>query len=193
MTAVTIIEFLIAVGTALSVFYISYRNTFSKAIQYFTVQSNILSAVVSLLCGIWSLFAAEPYWLLIVKFSATCAVTVTFVTVVVYLWPRYKNWKFLFVSESNYWLHVVGPLLAIAALLLRGPIRLPFAVTFVGLVPVVLYGMLYMKKVVIDPEEKRWEDLYGFNSGVSWKLSTVAMFTGTFLVSLVLRALLACL
>ena len=188
MTAVIALDFLIAVGTFLAVFYISYKETFSKTIQYFTIQSNILSGVVSLVCAIWTLVSALPYWMLIVKFATTCAVSVT---VIVYLGPRYKSWKFLLIDEGNCWLHVIGPLLAIATLLLRGPVQLPFAMTFVGLVPVALYGALYMKKVVLSPPEKRWDDLYGFNSGVNWKLSTVAMFSGTFVITLVLRVLLA--
>ncbi len=193
MTAVIALDFLIAVGTLFSIVYIGCKETFPRIIQYFTIQSNILSGVVSLVCAIWSLISVLPYWMLIVKFSATCAVSVTFVTVIVYLGPRYKNWKFLLVSETNFWLHVVGPLLAVTTLLLRGPVDLPFAMVFTGLVPVILYGMLYTKKVVINPPEKRWEDLYGFNSGVNWKLSTIAMFAGTFAVSLALRTLLACL
>ena len=192
MTSIMILDFIIAIGTPAIALFFSGKvkvQMNGKAIQYFTVQSNILSSTVSGICAIWMLFADEPTWLLVVKYSATCAVTVTFVTVFCYLGPRKRNWGFL-LSGPNFWMHLIFPLLAIASLILRAPKRLSFACVFAGLVPVILYGLLYAKKVVFDPPEKRWEDLYGFTKGVSWVKSMVAMFIASFAVSVGLWALL---
>jgi len=189
MTATLIIDFIIALGTLVIALVVARKEDFSKALQYFTVQSNLFCAAVSLLAAVWALFTAEPGWLLIVKYSATCAVTVTFLTVFLYLGPRYKNWSFL-LGSYNFWLHVFCPLLAIASLLLRGPVKLSFPVVFAGLAPVVVYGMLYLWKVILSPPEKQWDDLYGFKTNVKWALSMSAMFTFSFLVSLGLWALL---
>ncbi len=48
------------------------------------------------------------------------------------------------------------------------------------------YAVLYLYKVVLAPEGKRWEDFYGFNKGGRWRLSAVLMLSGTFMISLIL-------
>ena len=192
MTFIIVLDFIIAVGTpAIAVFFSGKVKVQmnGKAIQYFTVQSNILSSTVSGICALWMLFAEEPAWLLVLKYSATCAVMITFVTVFCYLGPRKRNWKFL-LSGPNFWMHLIFPLMAMTSLLLRAPKKLPFACVFAGLVPVLLYALLYAKKVVFDPPEKRWEDLYGFTKGVSWVKSMIMMFAASFAVSALLWALL---
>ena len=160
-----------------------------KALQYFTVQSNIFCSFISTICAIWAIVSVEPLWLMILKFSSTCAVTLTFVTVFCYLGPKKHNWGFL-LSGPNFWMHLIFPLMAIASLMLRAPKKLSFACVLAGLVPVILYGLLYAKKVVLDPPEKRWEDLYGFTKGVSWVKSMIMMLAASFAVSAGLWALL---
>ena len=190
MTATMILDFIIAVGTFVVAVAIPRSMPFREALRYFTVQSNIFCAAVSLVCAVWGFFGPEPGWLTIVKYSATCAVTVTFVTVFCYLGPRFRNWGFL-LSGANLWMHLISPLAAIVSLLLRAPVLFRFAFTFTGLAPVVLYGILYMKKVVLDPPGRRWDDLYGFNKGVSWFWSLTAMLALSFGIGICLRFLLS--
>lgn len=189
MTLRTMLDLLVAVGTLVVVIVFSRKQSVPKALQYFTVQSNIYVSAVSLLCGIWAFFAPEPLWLLILKYSATCSVTVTFLTVFLYLGPRFRNWGFL-LSGANLWMHLFCPLIAIAALSLRCPVKLPFAATFAGFAPVVLYSLLYLYKVIYAPEGKKWDDLYGFADGIRWIWSMTAMYTATYAVSLGMWALM---
>ena len=58
-----------------------------------------------------------------------------------------------------------------------------------GLLPVVLYGGLYLYKIRYAPVEKRWEDFYGFSRGGKVALSFAGMVAGTFLICMVLMAL----
>ena len=58
-----------------------------------------------------------------------------------------------------------------------------------GLLPVALYGALYLYRVILAPADRRWEDFYGFNRGGKWPLSMGAMLLGSFLVCLGLMAL----
>ena len=192
MTLRIAIDFVIGLVTAVIAAVAFKKEDPAKVIPYFTVQSNLLCAVVSLVCAVWSLFAPEPFWLQIIKFAATCAVTVTFLTVFCYLGPRFRNWDFL-LSGPNLWMHLICPLLAIASLLLRAPLKWSFAIVFTGLAPEVLYALLYLKKVVLDPPEKRWDDLYGFTKGVSWFWSMIAMFSASFAISVGLWFLLGAL
>lgn len=184
------LDFIISLGTATVFFIFSGKNSIPKPMQYFTVQSNIFVSAVSLICAVWGLSGAEPGWLVILKYSATCSVTVTFLTVFLYLGPRFRNWDFL-LSGANLWMHLFCPVFAIASLLLRAPLSLPFAASFAGLAPVVLYSLLYLKMVVFESDERKWDDLYGFTDGIRWVWSMAAMYLASYAVSLLLRALLA--
>ena len=55
--------------------------------------------------------------------------------------------------------------------------------------PVLLYGAVYLYKVVFTPEERRWEDFYGFNKGGKWPAAFITMMAGAFAVCMELMAL----
>ena len=55
-----------------------------------------------------------------------------------------------------------------------------------GIIPVILYGFLYLCKVII---RKQWEDFYGYNKTGKWPISMAAMFVGSFVVTLMVRCL----
>jgi hypothetical protein len=48
-----------------------------------------------------------------------------------------------------------------------------------GMLPMLLYGAVYLYKVILAPEGRRWEDFYGFNRGGMWPIAAVAMLAGT--------------
>ena len=58
--------------------------------------------------------------------------------------------------------------------------------SLLGLLPVLLYGLLYLNKVV---SRKEWDDFYGFNRDGKWPLSFAAMLIGTALLCLLLSVL----
>ena len=43
------------------------------------------------------------------------------------------------------------------------------------MLPVVLYGPLYLYKIVYAPPQERWDDFYGFNKGGKWPIAFAAM------------------
>ena len=93
-------------------------------------------------------------------------------------------------SGKDFYLHLLGPLLAIVGFCFFErfyPLALPLALT--GLLPVILYGLVYLYKVVLCPEEKRWEDFYGYNKTGKWPLSFAAMMIGGALVCVALWGL----
>jgi hypothetical protein len=59
---------------------------------------------------------------------------------------------------------------------------LTFGQALIGMVPVLLYGLLYLRKTQFAPEEKRWEDFYGFNRNGKLPVSFAGMIIGTFLI-----------
>lgn len=188
MTASVIINFIIVLGTLVIFFGALAKKLFGTAIRYFTVQSNFLCGAVCLLAALYGLKGEIPFWVSTLKYIGTCAVTVTFVTVFAYLGPRFHNWDVL-LKDGNLWMHLFCPVLAIVSYLCWDRVPAPFPYVFLGILPMILYGILYFWKVVMEKPEKRWDDLYGFQNGVNWKTSAAAMLALDFVLSLVLWVL----
>ena len=160
------------------------KNPLSRLLRYFTVLSNVFCALVSLALAITRLRGAVPVPLLLLKYVATHAVTVTLLTVLVFLGPQF-GYKPLF-SGPDFLLHLLCPLLALVSFLAWDRPQMTPLLSLIGVLPVLLYGFLYLRKVVYA---KAWEDFYGFNRGGKWPVSFVAMQAGSFLVCMGLMAL----
>lgn len=157
-------------------------------LRYFTLLSNLLCGFSALLVAITVTEHGLPFGVWLLKYVATAAVTVTFVTVMVFLGPTlgYKSQ----LQGSGFYYHAAGPLLAILSFcFLERFHTLSFSLSLLGLLPVILYGLLYAWKVLLCPKTRRWEDFYGYAKGGHWLLSAVAMLLGTFLLCVLLRFL----
>ena len=157
-------------------------------LRFFTIQSNLFCALASLAL-VTSLPAGfVPRWIWLWKYIGTAAVTVTLTTVLVFLGPAVGYKKLL--SGRDLYLHLIGPLLAIASFCFCERFYpFPFPLALTGMLPVILYGTLYLYKVVLCPQEKRWEDFYGYNKNGKWPVSFAAMMLGGVLVCLLLAGL----
>ena len=158
------------------------KNPLSHLMRYFTVLSNTFCALVSLALAIARLSGAVPIPLLRLNYVATHAVTVTLLTVLVFLGPQF-GYKSLF-SGPDFFLHLLCPLLALISFLAWDRPPMTPLLSLIGVIPVLLYGLLYLHKVVYA---KAWEDFYGFNRGGHWPRSFTAMVLGAALLCLLLR------
>ena len=159
-----------------------------SALRYFTILSNLFCALASLALALTLPGSAVPRWIWLWKYVGTAAVTVTLLTVLVFLGPS-VGYKAL-LSGRDLYLHLIGPLLAIGSFCFCErfyPLSFPLALT--GLLPVILYGSFYLYKVVLCPEKKRWEDFYGYNKNGKWPISFAAMVIGGALICAALRGL----
>ncbi len=130
--------------------------------------------------------APLPLWALAFKYAGTCAVTVTMLTVLCFLCPVSGNWKELLLESVDMMLHLVIPLLALVSFIFFEKTAMPAWMIALGVLPVVLYGILYCRKVVFAPEDKRWDDFYGFNRKGKWLLSCFLMLAASALIAFVL-------
>ena len=153
------------------------------AFRFFTVQSNVLCAVSALLLCVFP----SPRWVWLLKYTGTSAVTVTMMTVLLFLGPK-MGYGQLF-KGSDLFMHLIIPLLAVLSFSLYEKRGMSFWEALWGLVPVALYGSLYVYKIMIAPPDKRWNDFYGFNQGGKYYISLPAMLIGTFLICMGLMAL----
>ena len=151
-----------------------------KSLRFFTILSNLFCAVSALL---WVL--SSSYWAWLLKYVGTAAVTVTLLTVIFFLGPN-MGYKPLF-SGKDLYLHLCGPLLAIVSFcFMECQFALSFSLSLLGILPVIIYGFVYLVEVVIL---KNWEDFYGYNKDGKWKISMAAMFAGGFAVCMLIRIL----
>ena len=155
-----------------------------KQFHYFTVLSNDFCAIAALLMAISQLGGNVPQIVFWLKYLGTVALTLTFLTAFLFLAPfagGYKKWF----SGYNFFAHLTTPLLAILSFCLLERRRMSFQTAMTGLLPVLLYGAVYLYKVLLAPKDRRWEDFYGFNVGGKWPIICVVMLVVTSLICMV--------
>ena len=160
----------------------------ARLFRYFTTLSNLLCVIASItVVTAWAGRGALPLWTVVLKYVGTCAVTVTMLTVLLLLGPVSGEWKMLLWGGDGI-LHLVAPVLAIVSFLAFEKTAMPAWVIALGVCPVALYAVLYCRKVIYAPAERRWEDFYGFNAKGKWPLSAAVMLLGSAAVAFALWA-----
>ena len=109
-------------------------------------------------------------------------------TVLLFLGPTMGGYRKL-LSKENLYLHLIGPLLAIISFCFCERGRMGIRTSLWGLAPVIAYGLLYLYKIRYAPEDRRWEDFYGFNRNGNLPVSFAAMVVGTVVICMILRIL----
>lgn len=160
------------------------------ALRFFTTQSNILVAAASLLTALaLSSEGTIPRWIWTLKYIGTAAVTVTMLTVFLFLAPSIgKDWVKYLLTGSDIFMHLLTPLLALFTFCVFERQGMTFCESLWGMLPVLLYGPLYLYKILFAPPEKRWDDFYGFNKQGKWPVAFAAMVAGTFAICMALMA-----
>jgi hypothetical protein len=159
------------------------REKLPESFRFFTVLSNLFCAFTALLLLLCELFGAMPAWAATLKYMGTAAVTVTLVTVFVYLLPATGSLKGLLDSWPELIMHLITPLLAILSFLFFENEGLSAWIIPLGVLPVILYGLLYFNRVVVA---RTWEDMYGFNKSGKWRQSFALMLLGTVIIAVLL-------
>ena len=154
-----------------------------KQFRYFTVLSNAFCAIAALMMAVSQANGAVSRPVFLLKYMGTVSVTLTFVTVILFLGPTqggYMKW----LSGDFFYVHLVGPLLAMLSFCLLEKQWMSLGTAMTGLAPMLFYGAMYAYKVLLAPEDRRWEDFYGFNRDGKWPIAFAAMIAGTALICL---------
>lgn len=162
------------------------REKLPESFRYFTVLSNLFCGFTALILLISELFGAMPPWAVTLKYMGTAAVTVTLLTVFLYLLPASRSVQGLLGNGPEFIMHLITPVLAILSFLCFEQGDLSAWIIPLGVLPVVIYGWVYLVRVVIH---RTWEDMYGFNRNGQWKLSFSLMTLGAVAVAVLLWAL----
>ena len=151
------------------------------AFRFFTVQSNVLCAVTALIMCVYQLAGDVPRWVWALKYIGTAAVSLTMVTVFVYLAPMLRSLSKL-LSKQDFFLHFLTPAMALVSFCVFERRGMDFPTALLGMLPLLYYGPLYLHKVIYAPEGKRWDDFYAFNKGGKWPLAFALMAGMMFLI-----------
>ena len=168
------------------------------SLRFFTVLSNIFIAIAAFLMIFYNIknlindSYEYPKWLISLKYIATSAIAVTFVTVALLLAPSYaivgKGYFTLFLGNHIY-THFLTPVLAIITLVFfENSHKIEFKEALFGVVPVFLYSILYITMVVFVGEKNGgWTDFYNFTfGGHNWVIpfSAIGMLLLAFILSI---------
>ena len=152
---------------------LSERNF--KSFKYFTVDSNVFAGLISLAYLIYKLTPAGkkqttlPGAFYILKLAASTGVTLTMMVTVFYLAPT-SNGNFLhYFLNSNFFMHLITPLLCIISFIFfeaAEPQKLIMSVP--GIIPMLLYSFFYTPNVLLHLDNGkvvRAYDWYNFLAG----------------------------
>lgn len=162
--------------------------------KYFTVDSNVLSGIISLIFAIYEiLYLAKkiktiPSFLYKLKLIGNVGVTLTMITVLFFLAPTEKAGFFSLFLDSNLFFHLIIPLLCIISFIFfETESSISFKYTFAGLIPMIIYGAVYIANILIHLENGKPSsayDWYGFLRGglntIWFVVPVVLLFTYLF-------------
>ena len=154
------------------------------AFRFFTVQSNVFCAAAALCLALFP--SARWAWLL--KYVGTAAVLVTLLTVFLFLAPSMGSLLPL-LKGNDFFMHLTTPLMAVVSFSFFEKKGMGFGAALLGMLPVVVYGLWYLYKIIYAPADKRWDDFYGFNKGGKWPVTFTSMMLGGFAVCMLLMGL----
>ncbi len=160
--------------------------------QYFTINSNILTAVSALMIlpfaieGIRKKRFSYPRWAAMLHFAGTICTTLTMIFAVCFI--SWNNPTFAF-GGYNFLLHVVCPaMVLISFFLVESDFHYSIRDVLLCMIPFFLYGVVYFFNVVIlGPEHGGWQDLYELKSYVPAYISGPLMCLLAFGVAMAIR------
>lgn len=161
------------------------KNPAHLVFRYFTVQSNVFCALACMVFAISRIVGDVSEAIYVLRYVGTVAVMVTFLTVMLFLGPKEGTYKNL-MSGPDLYLHLICPIAALVSYIFLDGTRMSIWAVICGMLPVILYGILYLKKVVFTDGDRAWDDFYGFNVDGKWKLSFLLMVAATAILSFVL-------
>lgn len=166
--------------------------------KFFTIDSNILVGISSLLMIIYenkllkSKIDKIPNNIYILKQIGTSAVTLTFLTTLLFLTPQYGFYSMY--SNNNLFFHLIVPILSIISYILfeKHSNRKKYALY--GIIPMAIYSVYYIANILIhlnDGGLTTKYDFYGFLQGNINNVYIVIplMYFITYIISLSLTTL----
>lgn len=170
-----------------------FDNMGIQTFRMFTVNSNILAAISSFtvipyaIDGLRKKEYVLPDWVVVFMMTGTVAVALTFLVSLFILSPV-KGFVLIF-TGSRFFLHGVCPILNIIAFsVFVTSHKVSIKQSFIALIPVAIYAILYFIMVVVITEERGgWNDIYGFATRIPFWIPALLILPLTFGIATPIR------
>lgn len=161
-------------------------------LKMFTTLSNIAAAFSAAMCLPFQIDGLRrdryrlPSWIVIVMYVGTVGVFLTFFSAITII-SIYQGFVKAMLSKSGLFLHTINPILiTILFVLIISDTRIKFSHSFISMIPIVIYMIVYFIMVFVA---KVWKDHYHTNSVMPWPLSLLLMMSISFGVTQLIRVL----
>ena len=167
------------------------------AFKYYTVDSNILIGISSLILVIYELLLIKhklkkiPNYVYIFKMIATTSVTLTMLITLFYLAPYFGNKFYELYINSNLLFHLIIPILAIISFTIFEKTKIDYKHTFLSVSFTLIYGIFYIINILTHLKNGKIVkeyDWYGFTNNGDNPIALVFLLILiiTYLISLIL-------
>lgn len=158
--------------------------------KFFTVDSNLFMGIVSLIFIIKNKSITKNMYRL--KLMSTTAVSLTLIVVLAYLAPISQGGLKSMLQNSNLFFHLIIPVLSIINFtIFENTNKLKIKDTLYGLIPTIIYAILYVINLIIHIENNEISpkyDWYWFaqNGILQAILTAITIITTTYIITLLL-------
>ncbi len=174
---------------------IPLQDTKLSVFKYFTVDSNILVGISSLLLLIYEILFIKkgksiPRELFIFKYLGTTSVLLTFLVTTFFLAP-FSVFNFLdFYKNSNFFFHFLIPVISGISFIFFEKNNISFKETFLSIIPMFIYALIYMINVFTHLENGAVSYEYDFYWFLRGGINTVfivvpVIFISTYLIGFI--------
>ena len=161
-------------------------------LKMFTTISNVIAAFSSAMCLPFQIDGLRrdryrlPSWIVILMYTGTVGVFLTCVTSAT-LVSAYQGFVTTMFTRSGLFEHTINPILiTILFVLVISDSRIKFSHSFISIVPIILYTIVYFIMVFVA---KVWTDHYKTNAFFPWPISLVLMMAVSFGICQLVRFL----
>lgn len=140
--------------------------------KFFTVDSNILMGIVSLILAIYEIRLLKknikeiPKPVYILKAIGTAGIGLTFLVTLVFLTPQYGFYSMY--NNTNLLFHLIVPILAFISYIFYEKYENKYKYAFFGIIPMFIYSIYYIAAILINIDNGGLTpkyDFYGFVRG----------------------------
>ncbi len=158
--------------------------------KFFTVDSNLFMGIVALLFIIKNKSITKNMYRL--KLMSTTAVTLTLIVVLAYLAPISQGGLKSMLQNSNMFFHLIIPVLSIINFtIFEKTNELKIKDTFYGLIPTIIYAILYVINLIIHIENNKISPIYDWywfaqNGIIAAIITAITIIVTTHIITLIL-------
>ena len=160
--------------------------------KMFTTISNIIAAFSAAMCLPFQIDGLRrdryklPSWIVIVMYVGAVGVFLTFFVAITII-SAYQGFVKAMFTNAKLFTHTINPLLiTLLFVLVISDTRIKFSFSFITLIPVAIYMIIYLIMVIIL---KEWNDHYYTDKYIPWPVSLVLIIAISFGICQLLRFL----